>query len=153
MRFLLPNDKAVLGILSALFGDDTRVSAAPMKDLPTDWVAIYVGDDNKPVAACVCNKEFVAWSGSALTMLPAGAARESISGGAFTEVMVGSFQETMNICSRFFMSDSTPHLRLSRICPRKDAPELAEVGRAGTRKDFQVAIPRYGSGQMACVVT
>ena len=153
MRFLLPDDKAVLGILSALFGDDTKVSTAPMKDLPTDWVAIYVGDDDKPVAACVCNKEFVAWSAAGLTMLPAAAAKEAATKGSFTEVMVGSHQEIMNICSRFLMSDSTPHLRLGRICPRKDAPELAEVAKAGTRKDFQVAIPRYGSGQMACLVT
>lgn len=153
MRFLLPNDRSVYGILSALFGDDTKISATPMKDQPTDWVAIYVGDDDKPVAACVCNKEFVAYSGSALTMLPAAAAKESLSGGSFTDVMVGSFQETMNICSRLLMSDSTPHLRLSRICTRKDAPELAEVVKTGTRKDFQVMIPRYGSGQMACLVT
>jgi len=153
MKFLMPDGKSALPILTPLFGDDTKFSPAPKSEQPGDWVALYVGTDNTPVAACICNKEFVAYGGSALMMIPAGVARQAATDGNVTDVMVESFHEIMNICSRFLMSDHTPHLRLGVVKKRADAPELAELEKAATRKDFQVDIPKYGTGSLACLVT
>lgn len=153
MKYLLPDDKSVLAMLGPLFTGETKVAAATRKDQPADWVAIYVDDATAPVAACVCNKEFVAYAGAALMMLPPNAAKEAAGSGAMDEMTVSSFHEIMNICSRLLMSDHTPHLRLGQVLPRKDATALAAIEKAGTRKDFQVTVPRYGSGQLACLVT
>lgn len=153
MKFLMPDDKSALAMLRPLFGDDTKITVAPKKEQPGDWVALFVGADNTPVAACICNKEFVAFGGSALMMIPAGAAREAAADGNATDIMVESFHEIMNICSRFLMSDDTPHLRLGAVKKRAETPELADLEKLATRKDFQVAIPKYGAGGLACLVT
>jgi len=153
MNFLMPDGKTALPILRPLFGDDTKFATAPKTEQPGDWVALYVGTDNTPVAACICNQEFVAYGGSALMMIPAGVAKQAATDGNLTEVMVESFHEIMNICSRFLMNDDTPHLRLGAVKRRSDAPELAELEKSATRKDFQVAIPKYGTGTLACLVT
>ena len=153
MKFLMPDEKSVLAMLGALFGDDTSVTAAAKQDQPSDWVATFVTDDNTLVAACVCTKEFVAYAGAALMMLPAAQAKKAAADGNVCEVTTGSFHEIMNICSRFLMNDHTPHLRLGQVCRRGDAAGFAELEKAGSRKDFKIAIPKYGSGQLACVVT
>lgn len=153
MKFLMPDDKAILSMLGALFGDDTKVSAATARDAPTDWVAVYVDDAGNPVAACACNKEFVAYAGSALMMMPAAGAKQVAASGSVDETLASSFHEIMNICSRFLMSDHTPHLRLGSVSRRSEAQGLAAILPAATRKDFAVAIPRYGTGQLACLVT
>ena len=74
-------------------------------------------------------------------------------GGNIGEAILGGFQEVMNICGTLFMSDQTPHLRLKQVAPRKDAVGLADLKKAATRKDFQVTVPKYGSGQIAFVVS
>ncbi len=153
MKFLLPDERGVMAMLEPLFGDDTKIKTAAKADSPSDWVAIYVDDSGVPVSACVCNKEFVAFGGSALMMIPAGAAKEAAANGDATDVMIESFHEIMNICSRFLMSDNTPHLKLGQVGKRSEVAALAEIEKACSRKDFQVAIPKYGLGNLACIVT
>jgi len=164
----MPNMTGI-DLLTALRGEGIRVefgfittetttemrqkAAAAAKDAPTDWVAVYVDDAGTPVAACACSKEFVAYAGSALMMMPPAAAKQAAASGAVDETLASSFHEIMNICSRFLMSDHTPHLRLATVSRRGAAQGLAAIAPAATRKDFAAAIPRYGAGQLACLVT
>ncbi|PCJ23938.1 MAG: hypothetical protein COA96_10650 [SAR86 cluster bacterium] len=150
----LPNDVEVRLIFKMLFGDEVAVdpndTVAPDSD--SKMVAIFVDDEDKPVTACVCDRNFVAFTGSALTRIPLGGAEDAAESGDFSEMMLGNFHEVMNICSSLFMNSGSPHLRLDTVYPTLDAtPEGARamIDSCQGRIDFDVAIPRYGNGELS----
>ncbi len=152
--FPLPNDIEVRIIFKMLFGDEVKVDINnPMASgSDSNMVAVFVDDDDQPVTACVCDRKFVAFSGSALTRIPVGGAEDAADSGDFSEMMLGNFHEIMNICSSLFMNGSSPHLRLDTVYPTLDAtPEGARamIDTCQSRIDFGVEIPRYGSGGLS----
>ena len=119
-------------------------------------VAIYVDDADKPVTACVCDHQFVAYIGSALTKIPPAGAEEAAESGDFTEMMLGNHHEIMNICSRLFMSGHSPHLRLAKVYTSPDdVPADARDVMQSTsgRADFAVEVPGYGKGSVSFLST
>ncbi len=111
-------------------------------------------DDDKLVALCVCDKEFVAYSGAALSMIPADVANEMISGNSVTEAMIGNFYEVMNICSKLLMSDSSAHLRLDKtLVPEDSAETVSALKESAQVIGFNVEIPKYGVGGLTFLVT
>jgi len=153
MKFLMPDKKSITDMLSMLLGDDLTVkqAAAPMTDAA--YAAIYVDSDAAPGAVCLCSKTFVVYAGAALSMVPPGGARDALKEAVLPEVIAGNFNEVMNICTRLVMSEETPHLRLAKVCLVSAADGLDLVEKAGSRADFELVIPKYGSGFVAFLVT
>lgn len=155
----VPDKGELHQILAMLYGDALMLdtgAAVPADDGSKSVVAIYVNDDNVPVTACVCDYEFVAYAGSALTRIPPAGAEEAAESGDFSQMMLSNHHEIMNICSRLFMKGSSPHLRLEKVyASPAELPNEArsviqsDVGRA----DFEVDVPGYGKGGVSFLST
>ena len=156
MGYVTPKDVDVKAMLAMLLGDNLEVKPAPgALDTSKGLYALYVDDTDAPVAACVCDPAFAAYAGGALSMLPPGGAEDAAKSGELSDVMVDNTYEVMNICSRLLMTDSTPHLRLQKLY--KDMGEIPEGGRSvvtkpSKRVDFDLKVPRYGSGRLSLLL-
>ena len=70
--------------------------------------------------------------------------------------MRGNLHEIMNICSRLFITNETPHLKLDALYDSPDAlPGSARsmVDAAAGRSDYRVTIPGYGEGNISFLST
>lgn len=150
----LPNDRETLGVLSMLYGDDIKVA------MDDDSLAIensklyglYVDSEGKPVGACLCDTQFAAYAGAALSMLPPGGAEDAADSGEISATMKENVYEVMNICSRLLMGDDTPHLKLENMY--NDVTELSEdavemIKAAEGSSHFDIDIPNYGKGRLS----
>ncbi|MCB1740072.1 MAG: hypothetical protein KDK91_06865 [Gammaproteobacteria bacterium] len=148
-----PAKNAVKNMLAMLYGDEVEVADSADFDSGENTItAVYVSDDAKPVALVKCDVPFGAYAGAALSMIPAAGAKDAAEEGELSKMMLDNLHEVMNILSRVFLSDSTPHLRLGTMYKSLgelpgDARELGE--QCGTQVHFQVEIPQYGSGKLS----
>ncbi len=155
--YLLPNDSEAVGVLSMLYGDvSVRKADGAVDPKSASLFGLYVDEENRPVAACVVDKEFAAYAGAALSMIPKGGAEDAAETGDIPQSMQENVYEVMNICSRLLMGDDTPHLRLSQMLPAydqlpEDARQLLEQPAA--ERAFEVEVPNYGKGRMALIVS
>lgn len=155
---IVPDERALRHTLKMLFGDDLEVSSSPPIDISNsghNYIGVFVNNENRPVAACVCDNAFVAYAGAALTMLPAAAAAEASQDDELPETMVDNVREIANICSRLMMNDHTPHLRLHGVYKPSALPSggLVKLMERGTQVDYSVKVPQYGAGALSFVVT
>ena len=154
MTIALPDAKYTATLLGMLF-DGLAVKPGAKLDLAAGaWCAVYVGDDARPGAYCACDLPFAAYTGAALSMLPAGVAKDAIRERALSEVMRGNLHEVMNICTRLVVLENAPHVRLTGVLAVSAlAPDQAALLKAAkARVDFEVTIPRYGAGLFAVLV-
>lgn len=153
-NYVIPNPQSISGLLAMIFGDGVETKDREAPELDKQHVATFIDDDDQLVALCVCDKEFVAYSGAALSMIPADVANEMISGNAVTEAMVGNFYEVMNICSKLLMSDGSAHLRLDKtLGPEESTETVSALKESAQIIAFNVEIPKYGSGSLTFLVT
>ena len=154
-----PREIEVRQMLAMLFGNDLTISESeelPVSAESNNAAALYVADDGTPVTACICDMNFAAFAGSALTKIPPGGAEDAAKSGELTDNMMGNLNEVMNICSRLFMSGSSPHLRLDKIYASiTELPENAKTmfDAVSGRLDLKVSIPGYGEGHLAFLAT
>ena len=150
----VPNEKQIHQIFAMLFGSDIRLN--PNEPVPTDdalsMFAVFINDEGKQVTACVCDHHFTAYAGSALTKIPVDSAEDASKTGKYTPMMLNNLHEIMNICSRLFMNDTSPHLRLDKVFASPDAAREVLDGCQG-RVDFTVSIPGYGDGVLSFLCT
>jgi hypothetical protein len=151
-RYPLADAVKIKTMLGFLF-DGLDVKAGKKFDLATSWVGLYVADDGKPVAACVVDTTLAAYSSAALSMLPPNVAKEAIKSGDLSVPMLANLYEIMNICSRLLMSDSSPHLKLDTVSSHKTPDPAAKplLAAAKGRADFELSLPKYGSGSLALI--
>ena len=154
----VPQEKQVLEILLMLYGSDVTLGSGqpvPMEN-GSSLLAVYINDEGKPSTACVCNYNFAAFAGSALTRIPVGGAEDAAETGDFSDMMLSNLSEVMNICSRMFMTDASPHIKLDVVYKTiDDAPDDVKALFSATedRSDFDVGIPNYGSGAISFLCT
>jgi len=155
--YLLPKAKDLTAAFGMLYGDGVDVKDGEPKPLSENKLyGLFVNSEGDPVAATMCDASFAAYAGSALMMLPPGAAEEAAETGDLTPVMEENVYELINICSRLFMGDNTPHLKLDKMY--SDPGELPEKARemianAEGANGFGVEFPRYGAGNISFVTT
>lgn len=153
--FALPNATGMAKTLEMLFGGNVPVTSAKPLDTKVgsgNLMATYVGDDGKVVAAAVCDVPFAANAGCALSMLPPGAAKDTIKAKKLEQTMLDNLYEVMNILSTLLMNEHTPHLKLADLHSDlgKLPPEAkALLGAVKGRADFSVNVPRYGNGNLS----
>ncbi len=149
---LMPRAEDVKNTFVTLFGDGVEV-ADHDGEADSTHLAVFIDDDDAPVTAIAVDLPFTAYLGAALTMIPKGGADDAIAEGEVSEMMVANVQEIMNICSRWFMDNSTPHLRLDSVYPVKTVPESAmDLYDGGDQVSFTVHIPEYGAGTITCSI-
>ncbi len=154
--YLLPNAAALTKTVEMLFGDGVKVAPGKPLDVKPgsgNLIAIYVDDADKPVAAVLCDIPFAANAGCALSMLPAGAAKDAIKTKKLEQTMLDNLYEVMNIVSTMLMDEHTPHLKLGALYPdlgKLPADAKAMLGAAAkNHADFMITVPRYGTGGLS----
>ena len=154
--YALPDVNAVTQMLSMVFGTATVKPTPPLAAKTGTLIAVYVSDDNIPVAASLCDPAFAAYAGSALSLVSANDAKKAASSGKLSDTMQQNLYEVMNICSSLLMSDRTPHLKLDNLYRGPEQlPENARamLGAVAGRIGFEVTISRYGSGHLSFLTT
>jgi hypothetical protein len=146
----VPDAKGVKSLLGMLF-DGMEVKPGAKLDATAAggaYIAVFVADDGKPVALCACDMALAAYASAALSMLPAGVAKDAVKSKELTDVMQANLREIMNIASRLLLTDASPHLKLAQVYTAKALPAdaAAIVGGAKGRIDFEVGIAKYGNG-------
>lgn len=147
-RLIVPSCESVSDMLGMLYGSDIDASDIPDKKIDGAFVANFINDNGELVALCACDPAFVAYSGAALSMMPAGGAEDMIKSGDFTKTSVDNFYEVINVCSRLLMSDSSTHLKLDKVFRPSEAVAVIDGFTARTSVGFKLKIPRYGVGKM-----
>ncbi len=152
--FNIPNEIELKSYLMMLF-DGAGIGPGQAIDGNTSGAIMgaFIDDNDVPVATCVCDIEFAAFAGCSMTMLPPGAAEDAVKDKKLEPMMLDNFQEVMNIFSRLFMNDKTPHLRLDKCYAVDDAPEAfaAIANSTENRSNMEIDIPRYGKGNVSFV--
>ncbi len=113
--------------------------------------ATYEDGEGKVLAACVCDLDFAANSGGALSMIPASAVKESLTAKKLDDLLAENFQEVLNICTSLFANGSQ-HVKLGRVYfTRREQPDDIKtfVAAPAARKDMKVTISGYGSGRIS----
>ena len=101
----------------------------------------------------VADPAFASYSGASLTMMPKGAAEDAAKGD-YPPVILENFNEIMNICSRIFLDDLSPHLRLAEVkVGPGNLPDAARsvMDEASQSRSFTVNIPKYGEGRIRAI--
>ena len=150
----VPKEKGVLEILSMLYGNDVGLGSGQPVPIEngSSLLAVFINDKGEPSTACVCNYNFAAFAGSALTRIPVGGAEDAAETGDFSDMMLSNLHEVMNICSRMFMTDTSPHIKLDTVYKTiAEVPDDVKALFIGSEEhvDFDVSIPNYGSGAIS----
>lgn len=157
-KYPVPDEKKIHDILAMLYGNDVTLDTCDSVSIANDknMLAVFIDDEGTPSTACACNHNFVAFAGSALTKIPVGGAEDAAETGDFSEMMLSNLYEVMNICSRMFMTDTSPHVKLDKVYKTFDeAPDNVRdlFQDAEERIDFDVSIPGYGNGAVSFLCT
>jgi hypothetical protein len=134
-----------------LFGEGVSVRSGERHAPDASWCGVFRDDPGAAVAVCVCDTEFGAYAGAALSMLMPNDARAAARNGTLSGAMRANLYEIMNILSSLLMNDHTPHLRLREMSTPEsvDAAVQGIVSAPSRRVAFRIDIPRYGSGRLA----
>ena len=151
----LPKPVELQQMLAMMYGSDLK--AAPGDPVPAtpgnqSLVAVYVDDEDAPVATCAMDYAFTAYAGASLTRIPLGTARECAQNGDFSEIMIGNVHEIMNICSRLLLNSDSPHLRLLTLYQSPDElPENVQelIQTPPATADFSISFADYGDGGLS----
>lgn len=144
-KFKLPTDEEVKGILD-MIAQNCSVTSGDTGDYK--FAAEFVDDDGALAGVCLSDFTASAAMGSALSMIPPGAVEDMCAEGELTEMAEANLYEIMNMFSTLFMSDRTPHLKLTVVKPVDDAPFLA-ASEAFEATSHTVAMGPYGTGHVA----
>lgn len=149
-NYIKPDSESVAKLLAMIFGDDLIISSVEAANVSGERLATIIDDDDKLVVICICDLEFLAYSGAALSMIPAAGAEDMIASKTVTEAVANNFHEVMNMCTKLFMSDSSAHLRLDQTLDcEQGAEELSTIDSYATKLGFEVGVPGYGKGRLA----
>jgi len=152
-NYITPTPESVTSLLAMIYGDDLGTTIIEVSDVNGSRIATFINDEDKLVAICICNLEFVIFSGAALSMIPSATAADMVAENSVSEVIGGNFHEVMNICTKLFMSDTSAHLRLQQTLEFDQGAEiLGRLETFGEQLAFAVGIPGYGEGRIAIYI-
>jgi hypothetical protein len=152
----IPSASGVRAILADLLGREVSVTPGSPLALERDTPAIVADyeSDEGPLGVVVLSDLQLSNSlGAALTMVPPSAVAEAVKKWQIDDANVENLREVVNIMTRLFNCDDTPHLRFRTVhrLPGDDLPEetRAVVDEPRARRDLDVFVEEYGTGKLA----
>ena len=113
-------------------------------------IGVYRDESGTPRASCACDLPFAAYASAALTLIPVGAAEETIRTGRLPDEVRYNLHELMNVCVGFFNRGAVPRIRLTELCSPHDLPaEIATLQRSARALDLVTTIDGYGTGRLS----
>jgi len=132
---------------------EVTVLAKPSATVKLPYGGTFHGGDRAVVAMCAGDLAFAAFTGAALSLIPAESAQERIRTGVLDEMMQENFAEVLNVLSRIFVVTETTRMTLLEpILPPCAVPTTLAPGVAATsilRADYEIDIGGYGLGHLA----
>ena len=120
---------------------------------PLPYGGTFHGGDRAVVAMCAADLAFAAFTGAALSLIPAESARERMAAGALDEMLEENFAEVLNVLARIFVvAESTRMTLLEPVFPPRALPVAPTPGptpAAILRGDYRIDIDGYGVGHLA----
>ncbi|RZI54281.1 MAG: hypothetical protein EOP12_03745 [Pseudomonas sp.] len=134
-----------------------RETSAKVLAKPSAAKLLYGGTfhcgDKAVSAMCAADVAFAAYTGAALSMIPAEAAQDRIKAGALDEMLEENFAEVLNVLTRIFVVPETTRMALLEpILPPRALPATLTTGDASAtvlRADYEIDIRGYGVGHLA----
>ena len=149
-----PSEKTIQEMLDSLYGEGVVLSDSSPVNVDSGFVYNYVDDEDNSVAVMVADPSLVANAGSAMMMVPAGAAAEAAESGELSNMMLDCYYEVANILSRTLMDDSSVHLRLEKMySPGENADLIERYSGECKHVSYNVKVPDYGDGNMTFFLT
>lgn len=149
---VVPNAISMAKTLTALLGKETKAKAIPAWSIETkepNYIAVY--DDGAGEIEClwVSDLPLSATFGAALTLIPAGIAKESIQAKTLNADFVDNAREIANITANSFQ---VKRVRLTQfIQPGHEVPEKIRglISKPAQRVDMQVEVAGYPAGRLS----
>lgn len=154
----LPEPDDVRAVLHGLLGRDITARSVPPESIALDKrfvVGLYEREDGKIGGLVVADLEIAAYAGAALSLLPIGVAKESISEGSIEDSLLENFQEVLNVGVRWFTAKGNPRVVLAEVFPPGvKLPDDVRVVMAAPndRLDVEAEVAGYGSGRIRLLV-
>ena len=156
-KYLLPKSDGVRDMMELLLGTDIGVADGEPLSLDEEpLIAVYVNDDGEVACVCLCDMHFAAFAGSALSMIPAGTAKEAADEGDPSDTMLENLHEVLNVLARQFVTKDGPHAKLETLyLDAEDLPlEAADMIESPPAVvAYQVTVKGYGDGRLAFHIT
>ncbi|MCC7010691.1 MAG: hypothetical protein IT184_17910 [Acidobacteria bacterium] len=117
--------------------------------------AVYRRDDDEVAAVMACDLELGTAIGAAMTMIPARVAEEMVNRNTIDDMIYDNLREVMNVLASSFNNQTNAvHVRLVdlRRTPAEPLDEAAIVAvqQPAAKADFEIDVPRYGTGRLSC---
>lgn len=144
-KFKLPTDDEIKAIIEMIAQSCT---VTPGNQGDYKFAAQFVDDDGNLAGVCLSDFPASAAMGSALSMIPPAAAEEMCNDNELTEMADANLYEIMNMFSTLFMSDRTPHLKLTVVKPIDEA-EFVAASSDFESSDHAVTVGGYAEGQVS----
>ncbi|MGB9488927.1 MAG: hypothetical protein WCA92_00555 [Terriglobales bacterium] len=129
-----------------------KIAPFTIPDAQPSVTATYESNEGDVLAVCVCDLEFAANSGGALSMIPLGGVKESITAKKLDSSLADNFQEILNIFGSLFAAEGIPHVKLGRVYfSQRERPENVAklISAPAARKDMKVSTSGYGAGRVS----
>ena len=147
----MPNVGAIGSLLEMLLGRTVTVTPSDVDVRSLPYAGTYVARDDSLGAVALCDRAFVCWMGSALSLVPPTSACEALKSGELSPLMLENGQEVLNIAASLISQDGY-HLRFHDLL-EPSSPSWQEVQRfvdaAKERVGVDVAVSGYGDGVFA----
>ena len=132
---------------------ETTLLARPSATVKLPYGGTFHGGDRAVVAMCAADLALAAFTGAALSLIPAESAQERIRTGVLDEMLEENFAEVLNVLARIYMvPESTRMTLLETIFPPRALPATPEPGNSSVmvlRADYRIDIDSYGTGHLA----
>jgi hypothetical protein len=132
---------------------ETTLLARPSATVKLPYGGTFHGGDRAVVAMCAADLALAAFTGAALSLIPAESAQERIATGVLDEMLQENFAEVLNVLARIYVVPESARMTLlETIFPPRAVPatlEGAAPGAAVLRADYRIDIDGYGTGHLA----
>lgn len=146
------NPNSIAESLSDLLGRSTAVAPLNFEANGSPvTVAVYAPPEQNTTAVCVCDIALSNFAGAALSMIPAGFAKECVSSNEMPDNTLENLREIYNIGARWFDHPDKPSVRLTQAeLHTEGVPDdvTALLSHATSRQEISVQIDGYGVGRM-----
>ncbi|MFK7995645.1 MAG: hypothetical protein AB8B87_16025 [Granulosicoccus sp.] len=144
MKYKKPDEAQFTDMLQMFVGPAAGAKGAgAVASSDFSHTAIYIDHEGEAVATCAVGLPTAAALGCSLSMIPPGGAEGMVEDNELSEMATDNLYEVMNILSSLLMSDSTSHLKLSKVVPGSDARIAGEAEEA-----YALELGAYGKGEL-----
>ena len=153
----LPDLQSIKNVLIDLIGKDVQIKDGPQSRIPptTPFIlALYKSPATKTAVAAICDLAFATYGGAALSLIPKGAAEESLRSGKLSDVLAENFHEILNVLTTTLNHAGTEHYALGQVIlpPEKITVSIAKgLANPRERRNAEISIEKYGAGQLILV--